>query len=130
MNSQPHIDRVTATAAALTALAELRLRRGPVVLYQSGGCDGSLPLCFDRADLLIGDGDVLLGWVGDCPVYIDDRHHEVWKHIQLIIDVGEGEPDGFSLPTGDDEHFITRSREFSPAELAALRRAEGELRSA
>lgn len=122
MNSQLHIDRVTATPAALTALARLHQWRGPVVLYQSGGCcDGSLPLCFDRADLLIGDGDVLLGWVGDCPVYIDDRHYEVWQHTQLIIDVAEGEPEGFSLPAGDDEHFVTRSRLFSPGELAALR---------
>ena len=42
-------------------------------------------------------------------------------------DVGEGEPEGFSLPAGDDRHFVTRSRVFSPAELAALRgSAEGE----
>ncbi len=132
MNSHPHIDRVTATPAALTALARLRQRRGPVVLYQSGCCcDGSLPLCFDREDLLIGDGDVLLGRVGDCPVYIDDRQDEIWEHSQLIIDVGEGKPESFSLPADGDEHFVTRSRVFSPGELAALRRAEeGELRPA
>jgi len=75
----------------------------------------------------IGDADVLLGSVGGCPVYIDDRQYAVWKHTQLITDVGEGEPEGFSLPAGDDRHFVTRSRVFSPAELAALRgSAEGE----
>jgi uncharacterized protein (DUF779 family) len=55
---------------------------------------------------------------------IDDRQFAVWKHTQLIIDVGAEEPEGFSLPAGDDQHFTTRSRVFSPAELAAL--AEGE----
>lgn len=132
MNSQPDIDRVTATPAAQSALARLRQRRGPVVLYQVGAYgDGSSPICFGLGDLLIGDGDVLLGRVGDCPVYIDARLHEIWKHTQLIIDVAEGEPEGFSLPAADDEHFVTRFRVFSPHELAALRRAEeGELRSA
>jgi uncharacterized protein (DUF779 family) len=132
MTSHPHIDRVTATPAALTALARLCEQRGPVVLYQTGGCcDGSLPICFVRGDLIIGDGDLLLGRVGDCPVYIDDRLSAAWQHTQLIIDVAKGEPEGFSLPAGQDEHFVTRSRAFSPRELAALRRAEeGELRVA
>jgi uncharacterized protein (DUF779 family) len=125
MDGQPQVERVTATPAALAALARLREQRGAVLLYQSGGCcDGSLPMCFERSDLRIGDGDVLLGSVGDCPIYIDDRQYAVWKHTQIIIDVGEGEPEGFSLPADDDQHFITRSRVFSPAELAAL--SEGE----
>ena len=116
------VDRVTATPTALAALARLREQRGAVILYQSGGCcDGSLPVCLEQGDLRIGDGDVLLGSVGDCPVYIDDRQYAVWKHTQLIIDVGEGEPEGFSLPAGDHRQFVTRSRVFSPAELASLR---------
>ena len=74
MDTQLHIDRVTATPAALTALARLRQQHGPVILYQTSGCrDGSSPICFVRGDLLIGNGDLLLGRVGDCPVYIDDR---------------------------------------------------------
>ena len=132
MDSQLHVDRVTATPAALTALARLCQQRGSVILYQvSGRRDGSSPICFGQGDLLIGDGDVLLGRVGDCPVYIDDRLSAAWQHTQLIIDVAKGEPEGFSLPAGQDEHFVTRSRAFSPRELAALRRAEeGELRVA
>jgi uncharacterized protein (DUF779 family) len=111
MDSQPGIDRVTATPAALTALARLREQRGAVILYQSGGCcDGSLPICFDQEDLIIGAGDVLLGSAGGCPVYIDARQYEGWKHTQLIVDVGEGEPEGFSWPAGPGQHFVTRSR--------------------
>jgi len=115
------VERVTATPSALAALAQLRRHRGALILYQSGGCcDGSVPVCLEQGDLRIGDGDVYLGSVGGCPVYIDDRQYEVWKHTQLIIDVGEGEPEGFSLPAADDRHFVTRSRVFSPGELAAL----------
>jgi uncharacterized protein len=128
---RPRVDQVTATPAALTALARLREQRGALILYQSGGCcDGSLPVCLEQGDLRIGDGDVLLGSVGGCPVYIDDRQYAVWKHTQLIIDVGEGEPEGFSLPTGDGRHFVTKSRVFSPAELAALQGTEASSRSA
>jgi uncharacterized protein len=125
---EPGVARVTATPGALAALARLREQRGAVILYQSGGCcDGSLPVCLDQGELRIGGGDVLLGRVGGCPVYIDDRQYAAWQHTQLIIDVGEGEPEGFSLPAGDGIQFITRSRVFSPGELAGLRQiGEGE----
>ena len=90
------------------------------MLFQSGGCcDGSLPLCFDDGELVIGDRDVLLGTVGGCPFYIDGRQYEVWKHTQLILDVGEGAPEGFSLPAGQDAHFVIRSRVFGPRERVA-----------
>jgi uncharacterized protein (DUF779 family) len=114
MNSHGHVDQVTATLAALAGLARLRKQRGALVLYQSGsGCDGNLPTCVDHEDLLIGDGDVLLGFAGDCPVYVDERHYDVWKHTQLIIDVAEGKPEGFSLAAGADKHFVSRSRVFA-----------------
>jgi uncharacterized protein (DUF779 family) len=80
MDRQPPIERVTATPAALAALARLR----------------------------------------------QQRQFAVWKHTQLIIDVGPGEPEGFSLPAGDDEYFITRSRVFSSAEQSALAEGEGQ----
>jgi uncharacterized protein len=110
--------RVIATPAALAAIAGLRQRRGPIMFYQSGGCcDGSLPMCFNDGELIVGDADVLLGHIGGCPLYIDSRQYEVWKGTQLIVDVGEGEPEGFSLAAEPDKHFITRSRVFSPDEL-------------
>jgi uncharacterized protein len=114
--------RVVATPAALVAITGLRARRGPLMFYQSGGCcDGSLPMCFDDGELVVGEGDVLLGQVGGCPFYIDGRQYQVWKGTQLIVDVGEGEPEGFSMAAGTDKHFIIRSRVFSPDELIALR---------
>jgi uncharacterized protein (DUF779 family) len=102
---------VVATPAALEAIARLVEERGPIMFFQSGGCcDGSLPICFDDGEFLVGPHDVLLGEVGGAPFYIDHRQHEVWKHTQLILDVGEGEPEGFSLAAGEGRHFITRSR--------------------
>jgi hypothetical protein len=102
---------VIASRAALEAIAHLVAERGPVLFFQSGGCcDGSLPICFQEGEFLIGDRDVRLGEVGGCPFYIDARQNEVWKHTQLILDLGEGEPEGFSMGAGDGRHFITRSR--------------------
>ncbi len=113
--------RVTASAAALAAIADLARERGPLMFFQSGGCcDGSLPMCFQDGEFVIGDHDVLLGRAGGFPFYIDHRQYEVWKHTQLILDVGEGAPEGFSLPAGQDKHFITRSRVFDARELALL----------
>jgi hypothetical protein len=102
---------VIATRAALEAIARLVAERGPVLFFQSGGCcDGSLPMCFQEGEFLIGDRDVRLGEVGGCPFHMDARQYELWKHTQLILDLGEGEPEGFSLGAGDGRHFITRSR--------------------
>ncbi len=77
-------------------------------------------MCFEDGEFRIGDHDILLGLVGGCPFYIDHRQYEAWKHTQLILDVGEGEPEGFSLAPAEDWHFIIRSRVFSPEERVAL----------
>ncbi len=113
--------RVVATPAALDAIAGVVAAHGPVLFFQSGGCcDGSLPMCFEEGDLFIGTHDVRMGEVGGCAFYIDHRQFEAWKHTQLILDVGEGDPEGFSLAAGDGAHFIVRSRVFTDAELHAL----------
>ncbi len=110
------VARVIATPAALGCIDRLVAERGPVMFFQSGGCcDGSLPICFDEGELILSDHDVLLGRVGDCPFYIDGRQDKVWQHTRLVLDVGEGAPEGFSLPAGADEHFVTRSLVLSDA---------------
>jgi uncharacterized protein (DUF779 family) len=115
------VARVVATPAALEALGHVVAERGPVIFFQSGGCcDGSLPMCFSVGEFVIGSHDVLLGEVGGCPFYIDARQYKVWRHTQLILDVGAGEPEGFSLPAGEDQHFIIRSKVFTAAEQDVL----------
>jgi len=120
-DEQGTVAQVVATPAALAAIAQLVAERGPVMFFQSGGCcDGSLPMCFANGEFVIGSHDVRLGEVGGCPFYIDARQLQVWKHTQLIVDVGVGDPEGFSLAAGEGRHFIIRSRVFTTAEQTAL----------
>ena len=101
---------------------------GPVMFFQSGGCcDGSLPLCFEVGEFIVGSHDVLLGEVAGCPFYIDHRQFEAWRHTQLILGVAEGEPEGFSLPAGRDSHFVIASRVFDVDELRALGDVEDQV---
>jgi uncharacterized protein (DUF779 family) len=114
-------DRVTATPAALALIAELEARHGPVLFHQSGGCcDGSSPMCYPRAEFIVGDRDVLLGEIGGVPVYISESQFAAWQHTQLIIDVVPGRGGMFSLDNGTEKRFLTRSRTFSGEETCAL----------
>ena len=103
--------KVSATPAALDLLAEIVADHGPVLIHQSGGCcDGSSPMCYPRAEFLIGDHDVLLGTVGDdTPVYIGAAQYQAWKHTDLILDVVPGRGGMFSLDNGRERRFLTRS---------------------
>jgi len=113
--------RVTATPAALDLLGQIVAEHGPVLFHQSGGCcDGSSPMCYPADEFLIGDDDVLLGHVADMPVYIGGRQFELWRHTQLLLDVVPGRGGMFSLDNGRERRFLTRSRAFEAAELAAL----------
>ncbi|WP_445247965.1 DUF779 domain-containing protein [Microcoleus sp. OTE_8_concoct_300] len=112
------IAKVTATEAALKLINYLKTQHGELMFHQSGGCcDGSSPMCFPDGELIIGDGDVLLGEIGGCPFYIAAQQYKYWQHTQLIIDVASG-PGGsdFSLEGPDGERFITRSRLFANAD--------------
>jgi len=103
--------RISATPAAREAIARLRADRGePVMFVQSGGCcAGSTPMCFPDGEFVIGAGDVLLGEIDDCPFYIDARLDEAWRHDSLVLDVGTGPPEGFSIAAGENLHFVTHS---------------------
>ncbi len=113
--------RVVATEAALALLAEIVADHGPVLFHQSGGCcDGSSPMCYPQGEFLIGDHDVLLGHIGEAPVYIGGQQFALWRHTQLILDVVPGRGGMFSLDNGRERRFLTRSRTFDADELAAL----------
>ena len=113
--------RVTATDAAKALLDDIIADHGAVLFHQSGGCcDGSSPMCYPIGDFKIGAQDVLLGHIGDTPVYIGGAQFEVWQHTQLILDAVPGRGGMFSLDNGREQRFLVRSRVFSDAELAAL----------
>lgn len=115
------VPRVLATDAALDLIAKLKAKHGPLMFHQSGGCcDGSSPMCYPDGDLLVGDGDVQLGEIGDCPFYMSAPQYEYWKHTELTIDVVPGRGGMFSLEGPEGLRFLTRSRLFSDEEQAAL----------
>ncbi|MFD9898739.1 DUF779 domain-containing protein [Mesorhizobium sp. NPDC059025] len=103
-------DKVTATPEAIELLNEIIADHGPVLFHQSGGCcDGSSPMCYPRGDFIVGDRDVLLGIIGDTPVYISESQYSAWKHTDLVIDVVPGRGGMFSLDNGREKRFLTRS---------------------
>jgi len=113
--------RVTATAAAIELIGEIRKRHGEVMFHQSGGCcDGSAPMCYPKGEFRTGNSDVLLGEIDGAEVYISGPQFDAWKHTQLIIDVVPGRGGMFSLDNGTNRRFLTRSRVFTDAEKAAL----------
>jgi uncharacterized protein len=113
--------RVLATDAALALIAALQARHGEIMFHQSGGCcDGSSPMCFAVGDYLLGPDDVLLGEIGGAKFYMSPSQFAYWRYTQLIIDVVPGMGGMFSLENGSGARFLTRSRVFDEAELAAL----------
>ena len=100
---------VTATAAALEAIARLEAAHGRLAFFQSGGCcDGSSPICLVDGELPPAPGDRLLGRVGGAPFYIDADQYERWGRPGFVLDVAPGVAEGFSLGLPDG-HFVTRS---------------------
>jgi uncharacterized protein (DUF779 family) len=111
MAEREALQKVSATAAARELLAEIIADHGPVLFHQSGGCcDGSSPMCYPRNDYIVGDHDVLMGWIGDTPFYISASQYEAWKHTDLTIDVVPGRGGMFSLDNGREKRFLTRSK--------------------
>lgn len=102
--------RVMASPAALAAVALARAERGPLMFVLSSGCcDGGAPMCFREGEFKVGEHDVLVGYVGGCPVYVDHRHDAAWGPAPILLDVARGEPEGFSLAAGHGTHFVIRS---------------------
>jgi hypothetical protein len=99
----------------------LKTKHGPLMFHQSGGCcDGSSPMCYPQGEFFLGDGDVLLGEIGGCPLYIGAAQYEYWKHTQIIIDVVSGRGGMFSLEGPEGKRFLSRSRLFTDEEWTAL----------
>ena len=118
--------RVTATDAALELIELLQSKHGPLMFHQSGGCcDGSAPMCYPRAEFIVGDYDRLLGHIGGVPFYISGPQFEYWQHTHLIIDVVPGRGGMFSLEGPEGLRFLTRSRLFTEEESAVLAAEEG-----
>ncbi|MEW4327537.1 DUF779 domain-containing protein [Rossellomorea marisflavi] len=101
---------VSATDAAVGVIKRLREKHGPLLFHQSGGCcDGSAPICLEEGDLLVGDGDVLVGTVSQTPFYMSREQFEYWKAFDILLDVKEGRGGMFSLESAIGVRFVTTS---------------------
>jgi uncharacterized protein (DUF779 family) len=117
-------NRVDISDEARQVIAALFTEHGPLMFHQSGGCcDGSSPMCYPRREFKIGQRDVLLGVIADCPFYMGAAQFEYWEHTHLTIDVVPGRGSGFSLEAPRGVRFVTRSRLFTDEEQAELDRA-------
>ncbi len=117
MSGHKATTRITATPAARNAIAALRAAGGPVMFVQSAGCcDGSAPMCFSLGEFVVGDADVLLGYIDGCPFYMDARQYEALGEPDLVLDIEPGDPGGFSLAAGDGLRFTARDATTSPPE--------------
>ena len=103
--------RISATPAARAAIRRLRAARGKDLMFvQSAGCcAGSVPMCFPDGEYITGDADLLLGMIEGCPFYIDARIQQSWNDVPLILDVAQGDPEGFSRGPGSGLRFVTRA---------------------
>jgi len=100
---------VTATPAALEAIARLQGEHGPLVFFESGGCcDGSSPICLRDGELPPAPSDVLLGEAGGALFYIDADQYERWRRPEFVVDVAPGPAEGFSLSL-PELHFVSRT---------------------
>jgi uncharacterized protein (DUF779 family) len=80
------------------------------MFVQSGGCcAGSVPMCLPEGEHLVGAGDRLLGEIDGCPFYIDARLDDALGRPDVLLDVSDGPPEGFSLAAGEGVHFVSRT---------------------
>ena len=125
------VERVLATDATLQLIDKLKLKHGPLMFHQSGGCcDGSAPMCYPDGDFKIGNSDVKLGEIGGCPFYMSESQFEYWQHTQLTIDVVKGRGSGFSVESPEGVRFLTRSRVFTDEEVNELAKTKDSLKVA
>ncbi|MCG8379305.1 MAG: DUF779 domain-containing protein [Proteobacteria bacterium] len=123
------VQRVSITSEAESLIDKLRSKHGNLLFHQSGGCcDGSAPMCYKIDDFKLGNADVFLGKIHDCPFFMSASQFEYWQHTHLIIDVVKGRGSGFSLEAPEGVRFLTRSRLYTDKENELLEKSPPPLR--
>jgi uncharacterized protein len=106
---------ITATDEARNALRQLKAEHGEIILHVAGANSGlRRPVCLPAGELRIGQRDELLGVVEGVAVYqMQSRPSGECHSDELVIDMVDGFPVGFSLPTGNRRRFtIVRKSDF------------------
>lgn len=119
--TQNMLTRVMATDGALSLLASLSERHGPLLLFQAGGSgDGNSLLCYAFGDDRFTNTEVYLGNVNGTPLYVEHKYFEYWKRTQLVIDAAKGTGATNSLESGLGMRFLTRTRLLTDEESQLL----------
>jgi uncharacterized protein (DUF779 family) len=102
--------QIPATAAATQALADLTAAHGPLLFHLTGGCcDAGTPLCLPQSELRIGARDILLGHIGETPLYqMPSTANTCPTPRAMTLDIAPGNPVGFSLDIGNGTRFVLR----------------------
>ena len=69
-----------------------------------------MPMCFQADRHYSSSQLVLLGEIAGVPYYIDKHQEEYLKHMQLLVDVMEGQGASFSLESIEGYAFMMRSK--------------------
>ena len=98
---------ITATPEARDALRKLKEEYGDVILHVAGANSGlRRPVCLPAGELRIGQRDDLIGTIEGVPIYqMHSRPSGECNSGELIIDMVDGMPVGFSLDTGNRRRF-------------------------
>lgn len=105
------MEKLIATEKAIEVIEMLKAKHGNLVLEQSSGCcDGTVPMCFQADDHYISSQLVLIGEITGVPYYINKHQAEYLKHMQIIVDVMEGQGASFSLESAEGFAFMMKSK--------------------
>lgn len=105
------MEKLVATEKAIEVIELLKAKHGNLVFEQSSGCcDGTVPICFTKDGHYISSQLVLLGEIADVPYYIDKHQSEYLKHMQVLVDVMEGQGASFSLESAEGYAFLMKSK--------------------
>lgn len=119
------IERLAITDKARSVIDTLREKHGELMFHQSGGCcDGSVPMCFEKGDFLLGSRDVCLGEIYGCEFYMASDQFEYYKNMHITIDATEGRGSSFSLEIPLGVRFMAVSRLFTDDEMEKVRPVE------
>jgi uncharacterized protein (DUF779 family) len=111
MRAKYRLDLAPVTAGPITKVADSTPEDIEIALDAAHAAKDAWgeALATPVGEFLIADIDVMLGEIDGCPFYIDKRLDRAWQQEQFLLDVAAGEPEDFSLPAGDNLHFVTRS---------------------
>lgn len=108
------MDKLIATKQAIEIIELLKNKHGNLVFEQSSGCcDGTVPMCFQADGHYISSQLILVGEICSIPYYIDKNQQDYLKHMQIIVDVIEGQGASFSLESAEGYAFLMHSKVMS-----------------